>query len=141
MDDRDNLRSKREEMVLATWGPDSLTSAVLDLIAALVADGATPVATLVVCDLVTWGLQADPAARPQSCEEMLAHPFFTADIGSLEAAPPTGLRMPGLLTAAALGDLPTVEAMVAQGGALAVPWAYLFVTRETTNKAGVVRDI
>ena len=35
MDDRDNLRSKREEMVLATWGLEALSAAIGDARAAL----------------------------------------------------------------------------------------------------------
>ena len=52
MDDRDNLRSKREEMILATWGPKALSDAIADARAALAADGANPIEQLVACDLL-----------------------------------------------------------------------------------------
>ena len=49
------------------------------------ADGANPVEQLMACDLLLWGLQRDPAARPQSCEDVLAHPFFAGlDFMALE---------------------------------------------------------
>lgn len=77
-DDRDNLRSKREAMILAKWGPRYLSDALMDAQAALIADGASAIERLVACNLLGWGLQPKPADRPQSCEEMLAHSFFTA---------------------------------------------------------------
>ena len=79
-DDRDNLRSKRELMILATWGGKALSQALADADAALVADGVDPIERLVVRDLLGWGLQPNPADRPQSFEEVLAHPFFSVKI-------------------------------------------------------------
>ena len=75
-DDRDNLRSKREAMILATWGPKALFEALTDARAALVADGASAIEGLVACNLLGWGLQPKPQDRPQSFDEILAHPFF-----------------------------------------------------------------
>ena len=114
-DDRDNLRSKREAMILETWGANALSDAIADARAALVADGANPIEQLAACDLLEWGLQRDPAARPQSFEELLAHPFFASETGTMTTAP-AGLRTPPLHVAAALGNLSVVESMiVAQG--------------------------
>ena len=77
-DDRDNLRSKREAMILATWGAKALFEALTDARAALVADGASDIEQLVACNLLGWGLQPKPQDRPQSFDEVLAHPFFAA---------------------------------------------------------------
>ena len=52
MDDRDNLRSKREEMILATWGPKALSDAIADARAALAADSANSLEQRVACDLL-----------------------------------------------------------------------------------------
>ena len=35
---------------------------------------------LIVCDLLAWILQKEPKNRPQSCEEMLRHPFFATGV-------------------------------------------------------------
>ena len=75
-DDRDNVSSKQELMRLATWGPRSLAEALADAKAALVADGVDKFVQIEVGNLLGWGLQWDPANRPQSCKEILAHCFF-----------------------------------------------------------------
>ena len=75
-DDRDNLRGKRELKILATWGPKALSEALTDTEAALLVDGIGAIERLVVLDLLSWGLQHEPVNRPQSCADMLAHPFF-----------------------------------------------------------------
>ena len=70
------MSSKQELVRLATWGPKALSEAVDDVCAALAADGVNPVERLVVCDLMGWGLQRDPAHRPPSCKKLLRHSFF-----------------------------------------------------------------
>ena len=66
-------------MTLATWGPKALCKALADATAALVAEGASATERLVVCNLLGWGFQRDPADRPQSSKEVLEHPFFSGD--------------------------------------------------------------
>ena len=83
-DDRDNLRSKHEKMTLAMWGAKALSKALADASLALLAEGVSVVDRLVVCNLLGWSLQCDPAKRPQSSKDMLAHPFF-ADAASDKA--------------------------------------------------------
>ena len=155
-DDRDNLRSKRELMVLATWGAKALSNALADADTALVADGVGPFERLVACDLLGWGLQEKPEDRPQSSEEVLAHPFFFDEARAAAAATkavqkdeqeekkgveetkngeaaaeetiPAGLHMPPLHAAAALGDLPTIESTLT--GAVDAPVAEALNVRE-----------
>ena len=40
-------------------------------------DGVTPMDRLIAGDCLAWILQREPAKRPQSCAEVLAHPLFS----------------------------------------------------------------
>ena len=62
---------------------------------------------LTVCDLVAWILQKDPKKRPQSCEEMLEHPFFSTGVRSLK-----GLHLPRMHIASALGNDGEVQSIL-----------------------------
>ena len=75
------MSSKQELMRLATWGPRALSTALVDVKAALIADGIDPIKQLKALNLVGWCLQADPSDRAQSCANMLEHPFFSEDEG------------------------------------------------------------
>ena len=88
---------------LYSWRAKALSEALEDAEAALVEDGVVDIDRLVVCDLLGWCLQRDPAARPQSCDELLAHPFFGQERG------PGLLHLSTFHIAAALGDLETIE--------------------------------
>ena len=54
----------------------ALSEALVDVKAALIADGIDPIKQLKALNLMGWCLQADPSDRAQSCANMLEHPFF-----------------------------------------------------------------
>ena len=64
------------EIEFAEFSTGEDVTKVLDCQAAIISGTFNAV---VVCDLFTWGLQRDPAARPQSMDEVLAHPFFSSE--------------------------------------------------------------
>ena len=76
---------------------------------------------LIVCDLLSWILQKDPKKRPQSCDEMLRHPFFFGSEHSLDTLsrpPPEGLRLTRLHIAAALGEIGEVKSTLGRAEAM-----------------------
>lgn len=76
-------------------------------LAMLIQGGYDDQARLIVCDLLAWIL------RPQSCAEMLEHPFFSTSADSLDTKPlAKGLHMPRLYIAAALGKTTEVESIL-----------------------------
>ena len=70
-------------------------------------------ARLIVCDLLAWILQKDPKKRPQSCEEMLRHPFFSTGVKSLELLV-EGLHLSRMHIASALGNDAEVHSILAK---------------------------
>ena len=68
---------------------------------------------LIVCDLLTWILQKEPKNRPQSCEEMLQHPFFATGVKSLELLV-EGLHLSRMHIASALGNDGEVQSILAK---------------------------
>jgi len=96
-------------MRLATWGPRDLAEALADAKAAMVADGVDIVTQIEVGNLLGWGLQPDPANRPQSCKEVLAHPFFAQCKEGVEEekADEIETKEPGEVTEAQVLELST----------------------------------
>ena len=68
---------------------------------------------LIVCDLLAWILQKDPRKRPQSCEEMLRHAFFSTGVKSLDVLA-TGLHLSRMHIASALGNDGEVQSILAK---------------------------
>ena len=68
---------------------------------------------LIVCDLLAWILQKEPKKRPQSCEEMLRHPFFATGVKSLEMLV-KGLHLSRIHIASALGNDGEVQSLLAK---------------------------
>ena len=68
---------------------------------------------LIVCDLLAWVLQKEPKKRPQSCEEMLKHPFFSPGVKSLDVLA-NGLHLSRIHIAAALGNDGEVQSILAK---------------------------
>jgi len=109
----DQLRGKAERIKLARWSTADLTYAMNDLDHAMLMQGYDDQTRLVVCDLLAWLLQKDPKKRPQSCEEMLAHPFFATGVRSLDMLA-DGLHLSRLHVASALGNDSEVRSVLAQ---------------------------
>ena len=84
------------------------------MLAMLMQGGYDNQARLIVCDLLSWILQKDPKKRPQSCAEMLQHPFFSTSAHSLDTDTlAQGLHLSHLHIAAALGKTAEVESILA----------------------------
>ena len=137
-DNRDQIRGAAELLKLATWGPKHLSDALDEADREMVTDKVNDAQRLKSTRFLAVMLQADPAKRPQTMAEALAHPFFPKDEdedeeenedeegvvetkGDEEAEdtvpPPSSHHFAPLHLAAAMGDLPAVESTVADTSA------------------------
>jgi len=76
-DDRDNLRDHRELLRLYHWGDGDIEEATREMNHEMAQCKLDRHARLAACDLLAWLLQREPAKRPASCADILAHAFFT----------------------------------------------------------------
>ena len=146
-DNRDRLRGSAELLKLATWGAKHLSDALDEADREMVTDKVSDVRRLKSTRFLAFMLQADPANRPQSCVEALAHPFFPKDKdenenegeeetkGEEEAVvtvpPPSDLHLEPLHLAAALDDVSTIESTLSEATGNATATNELLNVRET----------